>query len=110
MAEPAADERPTRFPEEMNLPDQEKAREVFEALNRRGREQFLRDLLNALWDAKNRNNLRPVVDTVDEWYRSMALIHGRQASFKGAVRRAQEAFEEEEPVLAEEAQARLRST
>jgi hypothetical protein len=68
----AADARPISSPRDLNLPP-----EVFDvllkALTDEGRANFERDLLRAIQRAQKRNNLRPVREVLEAWYRTLIV-------------------------------------
>lgn len=68
----AADTRPISRPRDLDLPP-----EVFdvllESLTEQGRANFERQLLEALRLAQKRNNLRPVREVLESWYRTLVV-------------------------------------
>lgn len=57
--------------EDLDLPPE--AREVFGHLTEDGSTQFSQEIIEALWQAQEKGNLRPVKDVVDAWYRSLLI-------------------------------------
>jgi hypothetical protein len=68
----AVNVRPISRPGDLNLPP-----EVFDvllnALTDEGRANFERDLLQAIQRAQERNNLRPVREVLEAWYRTLIV-------------------------------------
>ncbi len=68
----AADAKPISSPKDLDLPP-----EVFDvllsALTDEGRANFERDLLQAIQRAQKRNNLRPVREVLEAWYRTLLV-------------------------------------
>lgn len=64
--------RPISHPKDLDLPP-----EVFDvllkALTEKGRANFERDLLRAIQEAQQRNNLRPVREVLEAWYRTLVV-------------------------------------
>jgi Family of unknown function (DUF6247) len=46
---------------------------LFKALTEHGRANFDRDLLRAIQQAQQRNNLRPVREVLEAWYRTLVV-------------------------------------
>jgi len=46
---------------------------LLNALNEQGRENFTRDLIKALETAQAKNNLRPVKEVLEAWYRTLTV-------------------------------------
>ena len=68
----AVNVRPISSPSDLDLPP-----EVFDvllnALTDEGRANFERDLLHAIQRAQERNNLRPVREVLESWYRTLVV-------------------------------------
>jgi hypothetical protein len=68
----AADARPISSPGDLDLPA-----EVFDvllgSLTKHGRANFERELLEAIRQAQKRNNLRPVREVLEAWYRTLVV-------------------------------------
>ena len=64
--------KPISNPRDLDLPP-----EVFDvllsALTEEGRANFERDLLRAIQQAQQRNNLRPVREVLEAWYRTLIV-------------------------------------
>ena len=83
----AANARPISSPRDLDLPA-----EVFDvllnALTDEGRADFERELLQAIQRAQQRNNLRPVREVLEAWYRT--LIVRQHPDFEASMARARE--------------------
>jgi hypothetical protein len=89
-----AHRKPISHPRDLDLPP-----EVFDvllsALTETGRANFERDLLHAIQQAQQRNNLRPVREVLEAWYRTLVvrkhpsyeenLTWARRSAERGAV-------------------------
>jgi hypothetical protein len=60
-----------RHPEEMTLPSRERIEHVLPLLTDDGKESFLKEVLDALADAKENGNLAHVDHVVEAWYRTL---------------------------------------
>ena len=62
---------PIRAPKKMELPPEVSA--VLGNLTDEGRQDFVTELLTAFTAAQETNDLRPVVDVIDAWYRTLLV-------------------------------------
>ncbi len=60
-----------RHPEELTVPSKKKIEQVLPHLTSEGRRDLLRDIFNALVDAKESGDLGHVNHVVDAWYRTL---------------------------------------
>jgi Family of unknown function (DUF6247) len=67
-----ADVRPISRPGDLDLPP-EVFNVLLNALTDEGRANFERDLLHAIQRAQQRNNLRPVREVLESWYRTLVV-------------------------------------
>jgi hypothetical protein len=59
-------------PAELRLPPRlERANEVFANLTPAGRASFISEFLQALYESRSTDNLRPLQDVVEAWYRTL---------------------------------------
>jgi hypothetical protein len=72
MSDPAHVEDVIERPQDLGLPPE--AEEVFDHLTEHGAENFSRDIIQALFRAQAKGNLRPVRDVVEAWYRSLLMV------------------------------------
>lgn len=56
---------------DLSLPPE--AEEVFDHLGEHGAERFSREIIQALFRAQTRGDLRPVLDVVESWYRTLLI-------------------------------------
>ncbi len=65
--------RPIAHPRDLGLadaamPDRAHMLEIFGKMSPDDRERFVANVVTALWDAEERDDLRPLADTVISWY------------------------------------------
>jgi hypothetical protein len=71
-------------PAELRLPARpERVSEVFASLGPDGKTQFISELVEALFEARQTDNLRPLQDVVEGWYRT--LVANRSPDYEAAV-------------------------
>jgi hypothetical protein len=76
-------------PAELRLPaHMERVSEVFASLTPDGRTQFISEFVEALFEARQTDNLRPLQDVVEGWYRT--LVASRSPDYEAAVTWASE--------------------
>lgn len=73
-----------RSPADLDLPPQ--AHEVFQNLSPYGREVFIGELFEALDESARKDNLRPLKDTIEAWYRT--LIVRQDPNYEDNMKRA----------------------
>lgn len=75
-------ERPT----ELDLPDADKFRSIRAALKDQGRTDFMNEIVESIYLAQARNDLRPVQHTIDAWWHSLqfATLPGIDDALKAA--------------------------
>lgn len=71
--------------------------EFAQMLTDKGVRLFARDIVRAIVEAKRTNDLRPVQETIDSWFRTSLLM--RDPGFLKALAREEE---DEEPIAREE--------
>jgi hypothetical protein len=76
-------------PAELWLPARlERANEVFASLDAPSQAQFISELVQALYEARRTDNLRPLQDVIEAWYRT--LVARRSPDYEAAVAWARE--------------------
>lgn len=71
-------------PAELWLPARlDRASEVFASLTPDGRTQFISEFVGALYEARRTDNLRPLQDVVEGWYRT--LVASRSPDYQAGV-------------------------
>jgi Family of unknown function (DUF6247) len=76
-------------PAELWLPARlERAAEVFASLDARSQAQFISEFLQALYEARRTDNLRPLQDVIEAWYRT--LVARRSPDYEAAIAWARE--------------------
>jgi hypothetical protein len=59
-------------PSQLELPARlDRVNKVFASLDARGRARFIGEFMQALYDARSTDNLRPLQDVVEAWYRTL---------------------------------------
>ena len=66
----------------------ERANEVFASLTARGRAKFISEFVEALYEARSTDNLRPLQDVVEAWYRT--LVARRSPDYEAGIAWARE--------------------
>jgi hypothetical protein len=61
----------------------ERVSEVFASLTPDGQTQFISEFVEALFEARQTDNLRPLQDVVEAWYRT--LVASRSPEYEAAV-------------------------
>jgi hypothetical protein len=81
---------PIRHPEDIDLPaDEQKIDEVFSGLNSDGARAFVNEIIEAVQQAHDLGDLRPVQNVIEAWYRS--LLFARDPDFPSALEAARDA-------------------
>jgi hypothetical protein len=76
-------------PSELWLPSRlERANEVFASLTPSGRARFISEFVEALYVARSTDNLRPLQDVVEKWYRT--LVARRSPDYEAGIAWARE--------------------
>jgi len=76
-------------PAELWLPSRlERADEVFASLSPSGRTRFISEFVQALYEARSTDNLRPLQDVVETWYRT--LVARRSLGYEAGIAWARE--------------------
>jgi hypothetical protein len=71
-------------PAELRLPARlERVSEVFASLAPDGKAKFIEEFVEALFEARQTDNLRPLQDVVEGWYRT--LVANRSPDYEAAV-------------------------
>lgn len=85
---PTPAEKITR-PAQLWLPARlERANEVFASLTPRGQAEFISEFVQALYEARSTDNLRPLQDVVEKWYRT--LVARRSPDYEAGIAWARE--------------------
>jgi hypothetical protein len=76
-------------PAQLWLPPRlERANEVFASLSPSGRARFISEFVQALYEARSTDNLRPLQDVVETWYRT--LVARRSPDYEAGIAWARE--------------------
>jgi hypothetical protein len=76
-------------PAELWLPARlERASEVFASLTPKGQAAFISEFVEALYAARSTDNLRPLQDVVEKWYRT--LVARRSPDYEAGIAWARE--------------------
>jgi hypothetical protein len=76
-------------PAELWLPARlDRASEIFASLTPDGKTQFISEFVTALYEARKTDNLRPLQDVVEGWYRT--LVANRSPEYEAGIAWASE--------------------